>query len=176
MLCGSLDGKGVWGRMDTLICTAESLRCLGENGYMDMHGWVPSLFTWNYHNTFMGYTPNTKLKTKNPSITPGIGNCWSREWALQGRKQRCPRPAGSTSPGNAMEMQIPSSPPQTWKLTGGGGVPRGGGGEPSNLDTNASSRLFWCPLRGENHCSPPTPSNSTSWEDGSVCCPTWHVT
>ena len=160
MLCGSLDGKGFWGRMDTWICTAESLRSSPET--------ITTLF--------MGYTPNTKLKTKNPSITPGIENCWSREWALQGRKQRCPRPAGSTSPGNAMEMQIPSSPPQTWKLTGVGGMPRGGGGEPSNLDTNAPSRLFWCPLRGENHCSPPAPSNSTSWEDGSVCCPTWHVT
>ena len=28
------DGRGVWGRMDTCICNA----------------WVPSLFTWNYHN------------------------------------------------------------------------------------------------------------------------------
>ena len=25
MLCGSLDGSGVWGRMDTCICVAESL-------------------------------------------------------------------------------------------------------------------------------------------------------
>ena len=23
---------------------------LGENEYMYMYGWVPSLFTWNYHN------------------------------------------------------------------------------------------------------------------------------
>ena len=23
---------------------------LGENGYMYMYGWVPSLFTWNHHN------------------------------------------------------------------------------------------------------------------------------
>ena len=23
---------------------------LGENGYMYMYGWVPSLFTWNYHS------------------------------------------------------------------------------------------------------------------------------
>ena len=23
---------------------------LGENGYMYMYGWIPSLFTWNYHN------------------------------------------------------------------------------------------------------------------------------
>ena len=26
MLCGSLGGRGFWGRMDTCICTAESLR------------------------------------------------------------------------------------------------------------------------------------------------------
>ena len=25
ILCGSLDGKGVWGRMDTCICMAKSL-------------------------------------------------------------------------------------------------------------------------------------------------------
>ena len=26
MLCGSLDGRGVWGRVDTCICMAEALR------------------------------------------------------------------------------------------------------------------------------------------------------
>ena len=30
MLCGSLDGRGVWGRMDTRICTAEPLQCSSE--------------------------------------------------------------------------------------------------------------------------------------------------
>ena len=30
VLCGSLDGRGVWGRMDTCVCLAESLRCLPE--------------------------------------------------------------------------------------------------------------------------------------------------
>ena len=30
MLCGSLDGKGVWRRMDTCICMAKSLFCLPE--------------------------------------------------------------------------------------------------------------------------------------------------
>ena len=29
-LCGSLDGRGVWGRMDTCIYTTESLCCAGE--------------------------------------------------------------------------------------------------------------------------------------------------
>ena len=30
MLCGSLDGREVWGRMDTGICMAESLPCSPE--------------------------------------------------------------------------------------------------------------------------------------------------
>ena len=30
VLCGSLDGRGVWGRMDTCICMAESLCCRPE--------------------------------------------------------------------------------------------------------------------------------------------------
>ena len=28
MSCGSLERRGVWGRMDTCICMAELLRCL----------------------------------------------------------------------------------------------------------------------------------------------------
>ena len=38
MLCGSLDGRGVWGRMDTCLCMAGSLCCSGVGP------------TWNYHN------------------------------------------------------------------------------------------------------------------------------
>ena len=30
MFYGSLDGRGVWGRMPSCICMAESLRCLSE--------------------------------------------------------------------------------------------------------------------------------------------------
>ena len=30
MLCGTPDGRGVWGRKDTCICLAESLGCLPE--------------------------------------------------------------------------------------------------------------------------------------------------
>ena len=30
MSCGSLDGRGVWGRVDTCICMAESLCCSPE--------------------------------------------------------------------------------------------------------------------------------------------------
>ena len=27
MLCGSLDGRGIWGTMDTCVCMTESLCC-----------------------------------------------------------------------------------------------------------------------------------------------------
>ena len=30
MLCGSLDGRGVWGRMDPCICMTESICCSPE--------------------------------------------------------------------------------------------------------------------------------------------------
>ena len=55
MLCGSLDGRGVWRRMDTCICMAKSLGC------------SPETFT----TLLNGYTPvqNKKLlKKKQPTI------------------------------------------------------------------------------------------------------------
>ena len=48
-----------WRMVALLYSTRNSDQCcvaawtggsLGENGYMYMHGWVPSLFTWNYHH------------------------------------------------------------------------------------------------------------------------------
>ena len=43
--------EGVWGR---------------KNMCLRMYGWVPLLFTWNYHNIFISYTPiqNKKFKRK----------------------------------------------------------------------------------------------------------------
>ena len=43
-LCGNLDGRGVWGRMDTCICMTESLCCSPET--------ITTLLT--------GYRSNTK--------------------------------------------------------------------------------------------------------------------
>ena len=50
MLCGSWDVRGVWGKMDTCICMAESLHCSLET--------ITTLLT--------GYTPtqNKKYKVK----------------------------------------------------------------------------------------------------------------
>ena len=41
MLCGSLDGRGVWGRMDTCVCMAESLHCLPETITILLIGYNP---------------------------------------------------------------------------------------------------------------------------------------
>ena len=51
MLCGSLDGSGVWGRMDTCV----------------MYGWVSLLCTWNHHNIVNWLYFNIK-KGKNRSL------------------------------------------------------------------------------------------------------------
>ena len=55
MSCGSLNGKRVWGRMDTCMCTAESLCCPPET--------ITILL--------IDYTPiqTKKLKKKNTRIT-----------------------------------------------------------------------------------------------------------
>ena len=52
---------------------------LGENGYMCIHGWVPLLFTWNYHNVVNWLYANTKLTVKKreaSALNPGVrGPC-----------------------------------------------------------------------------------------------------
>ena len=46
MLCGSLDGRGLW----------------GENGHISMNGWDPLLFTCHYHSFVNWLCSNTKKK------------------------------------------------------------------------------------------------------------------
>ena len=41
MLCASLDGKGVWGRMETCICMAEPLLCSPETISTLLIGYTP---------------------------------------------------------------------------------------------------------------------------------------
>ena len=55
MLCGSLNGRGVWGRMDTCICMAESLRCSPE---------ITALLIGNTQ------IPNKKFKIKKKKAVP----------------------------------------------------------------------------------------------------------
>ena len=42
VLCGSLDGRGVWGRMETRLCMAESLRCSPEAITTLLMGYTPT--------------------------------------------------------------------------------------------------------------------------------------
>ena len=41
VLCGSWDGRGVWGRMDTCIGMAESLRCSSETIITLLVSYIP---------------------------------------------------------------------------------------------------------------------------------------
>ena len=59
MLCGSLDGRGVWGRMDTCICVAESLHCSPET--------VTTLL--------ISYTPIQNKKLKNHCFSDDKTQC-----------------------------------------------------------------------------------------------------
>ena len=64
MLCGSLDGKGVWGRMDTCVCVAELLRSSPET--------ITALL--------IGYAPaqNEKLKRKSKQASKSQTIVWER--------------------------------------------------------------------------------------------------
>ena len=52
---------------------------LGENGYMCIYGWGPSLFTWDYHNLGNWLYPDIKLtanKKEALALNPGVrGPC-----------------------------------------------------------------------------------------------------
>ena len=41
LLCGSLDGTGIWRRMDTCICMTESLCCSPETTTTLLIGYTP---------------------------------------------------------------------------------------------------------------------------------------
>ena len=52
---------------------------LEENGYMYMDGWIPSLFTWNYHNTVKAAIAQYKLQSEN-------NECLLLQAGLQGQR------------------------------------------------------------------------------------------
>ena len=63
VLCGSLDGRGVWGRMNTCICMAESLCCPRET--------ITTLL--------ISYTPICVLITQSCQIL-----CYPMDYSLPG--------------------------------------------------------------------------------------------
>ena len=61
---------------------------LGENGYMYIYGWVPSLFTWNYNNIVNWLYTNTKEKIykvwKNKKYYSKNSIChWKKPWCWE---------------------------------------------------------------------------------------------
>ena len=75
MLCGSLDGRGDWGRMDSCICVAESLciffsqkRFLGiRRGAEFQSSWLVLPKQWAFHVAFSSVLA---LPTKHLNLTP----------------------------------------------------------------------------------------------------------
>ena len=49
-----------WHKLHEQLRTKILFSHLGENGYMYMYDWVPSLFTWNYQNIVNWLYPNNK--------------------------------------------------------------------------------------------------------------------
>lgn len=122
---------------------------------------IPNGLSWDINKTHM---VSNELKTTPLSLTPWNEKCYSREVVLKVRGVGgggCPRPEALASPGNLLDMQIPRPrprPPESESL----------GVEPRNVFFYTPSRLFWCTLRYDNHCSQAALSNRTSWEDGHV--------
>ena len=89
MLCGSLQGRGVWGRMDTCICMAESLCCQPET--------ITSLL--------ISYTPiwNKKLK-KNSSGEMSMSQDLSRKGREKSSLRLMPSAVLSPHPWNQKEV------------------------------------------------------------------------
>ena len=76
LLCGSLDGKGVWGRMDTSVCMAESLCCPPETNNI-----VNQLATPQYK-----IKSKKKKKKRTWTHNSWCYNLWLREDSLHKRK------------------------------------------------------------------------------------------
>ena len=69
MLCGSFDGRGVWGRMDRCICMAESLCCPPETITTLLIGYTPIyhiIYLWNLKNNTneLIYKTNSVIENK----------------------------------------------------------------------------------------------------------------
>ena len=70
MVCGSMDGRGVWGGMDTCICMTESLHCSPETITTLLIGYTPThtqklFFRWcNWRATWHFPKIPTKWKDK----------------------------------------------------------------------------------------------------------------
>ena len=67
MLSARLDGRVVWGRVDTCVCTAESLHCSPETATTLLTGYTPT-------QNVVGVKKNKNIKLENEKV----------KWEVQG--------------------------------------------------------------------------------------------
>ena len=74
MLCGSSDGRGVWGRMDTCVHMAEALCCSPETIRTLFFNWLFSNTKWASCVVFMVKNlPAKEGDRRDAGLIPGSG-------------------------------------------------------------------------------------------------------
>ena len=68
MLCGSLDGRGVWGKMDTCICMAESLFCPPETITTWLISYTPIQNKKNFFNCLNNKNGHKRLEVSGDKV------------------------------------------------------------------------------------------------------------
>ena len=81
MLCGSLQGRGVWGRMDTCICMAESLCCSPETTTTLLISCTP---IQNKKFNVWGKNRQRKKTNKSKQSNQKWANDWNRHFFKEG--------------------------------------------------------------------------------------------
>ena len=77
MLCGNLDGRGVWGRMDTCVCMAEFLHCSPK-------AITPLFVNWLYPNTkFKVFKKKTLWEIKGGRAYSLLMRCTSSDFQIE---------------------------------------------------------------------------------------------
>ena len=69
MLCGGLDGRGVWGRMDICICIAKSLCYSPEVITTFLTGYNPNFFFLLYSIVCPQFLKSPKKQQKNKTVS-----------------------------------------------------------------------------------------------------------
>ena len=84
MLCASLDGRGVWERMDTWTCMAEPLHCSPENITTLLIGYTPiqnkhfkPLYLWTHQKYFILSHKMKRSSVDNFISKPNLGTQFS---------------------------------------------------------------------------------------------------